>query len=304
MKYSLEQLMTFNQVAKSGSFSAAARVLQRSQSSVNMAMSNLEDDFNLRLFVRSPRKISLTTEGHTLLGYVKTIIEQCNALEQRASAFNTKTEDHVSLAIEVPYKTVSTVLYEFAMRFPEVDIHIREPFQGDVEAMVKKNEVDIGISMSRPVDSQFIEFIQLGKLIMVHVVSSDHPLSKQLPVSFLDLHRWRHITFGEQQKKIPTTEYLSSPLVWRVESYSSMIDATIAGLGWSSIPRIFVQRELEDGVLTELKQKEYPHTDWIVGVDLLWSRKKPAGRAMKWLINNLIQNKIFETDNSGNRTTI
>lgn len=201
MKYSLEQLMTFNQVAKSGSFSAAARVLQRSQSSVNMAMSNLEDDFNLRLFVRSPRKISLTTEGHTLLGYVKTIIEQCNALEQRASAFNTKTEDHVSLAIEVPYKTVSTVLYEFAMRFPEVDIHIREPFQGDVEAMVKKNEVDIGISMSRPVDSQFIEFIQLGKLIMVHVVSSDHPLSKQLPVSFLDLHRWRHITFGEQQKK-------------------------------------------------------------------------------------------------------
>lgn len=304
MKYSLDQLMTFEQVARSGSFSAAARVMKRSQSSVNMAMSNLEDEFNLSLFVRTPRQISLTPEGNTLREYVKTVLEQCNALEQRVSAFNIETEAHVSLAIEVPYKTVAAVLYEFAMQFPQVDIHVREPFQGDVEAMVRKNEVDVGISMSRPVDSDAIEFVQLGKLIMVHVVSSEHPLAKCLPVSFADLHRWRHITFGEQQKTIPSTEYLGSPLIWRVESYNAMIDATLAGLGWASVPRIFVQRELEEGILTELRQKEYPHTDWIVGVDLLWSRKKRAGRAMNWLIDRLLKNKIFEKDHAGNSTTL
>ncbi|ADU72014.1 transcriptional regulator, LysR family (plasmid) [Pantoea sp. At-9b] len=304
MKYSLDQLMTFEQVARSGSFSAAARVMKRSQSSVNMAMSNLEDEFNVSLFVRSPRQISLTPEGNTLREYVKTVLEQCNALEQRVSAFNIATEAHVSLAIEVPYTTVAAVLYEFAMHFPDVDIHVREPFQGDVEAMVRKNEVDVGISMARPVDSDTIEFAQLGKLIMVHVVSSQHPLAQRLPVSFADLHRWRHITFGEQQKTISTTEYLGSPMTWRVESYNAMIDAAIAGLGWASLPRIFVQRELEQGVLTELRQQEYPHTDWIVGVDLLWSRKKKPGRALSWLIDRLIKNKIFERDAAGNSTTL
>ncbi|MGB9096156.1 LysR family transcriptional regulator [Erwinia sp.] len=304
MKYSLEQLMTFEQVARNGSFSAAARAMKRSQSSVNMAMSNLEDEFGLQLFERTPRQISLTAEGDVLREYIKTVLEQCNSLEQRISAYNVQTEAHVSLAIEVPYLTVASVLYEFSMAFPEVDIHIKEPFQGDVEAMVRSGEVDMGITLSRPVDIDHIEFAQLGKLVMVHVASAAHPLAEAVPVSFADLHRWRHITFGDQQTSISTTEYLGSPRLWRVESYNAMLDAAVAGLGWASLPRLFIERELGEGKLVELRQQEYPHTDWIVGVDLLWSRKKKAGRALNWLRQNLIKHKIFDKDNAGNLTTL
>ncbi|MBK0034529.1 LysR family transcriptional regulator [Erwinia sp. S43] len=304
MKYSLEQLMVFEQVARSGSFSAAARNMKRSQSAVNMAMSNLEDEFNVRLFERSPRQVTLTGEGTVLREYIKTVLEQCNVLEQRVADYNIQTEACITLAIEVPYPTIAPVLYEFAMTFPQVDIHIREPHHGDVAGLVSRGEVDAGIVLSRRIDSDRLQFIQLGKLIMVHVVSASHPLVNQSPVSFTDLHRWRHITFGLQEQHIATTEYLGSPMLWRVESYNAMIAAAIAGLGWASLPRLFVQKELSEGTLVELRQQEYPHTDWVVGVDLLWSKKKNVGNSLNWLRNRIIQHKIFEHDNSGNRTTL
>ncbi|WP_243655206.1 LysR family transcriptional regulator [Raoultella sp. BIGb0138] len=300
----MEQLMVFEQVARSGSFSAAARALKRSQSSVNMAMSNLEDEFNLRLFERSPRQITLTGEGTVLREYIKTVLEQCNVLEQRVGAYNVQTEACITLAIEVPYPTIAPVLYEFAMTFPQVDIHIREPHQGNVTGLVSRGEVDAGIVIARMVDSDRLQFVQLGKVIMVHVVSASHPLAGQGPVSFADLHRWRHITFGPQEQHIATTEYLGSPMLWRVESYNAMIAAAIAGLGWASLPRLFIGKELHEGTLVELRQQEYPHTDWEVGVDLLWSKKKSVGKSLNWLRDRLIQHKIFEQDNSGNRTTL
>ncbi|MEZ3498447.1 LysR family transcriptional regulator [Pantoea sp. KPR_PJ] len=304
MKYSLDQLMAFDEVAKSGSFSSAARRMRKSQSSVNMAMSNLELELNLTLFERTPRQVRLTAEGEVLREYVKTILERCHAFEQRVAAFNDQIESHVSLAIELPYATIAPVLYEFSMTFPEVDIHIREPFRGDVEAMVRDGQVDLGIALSHPVESDKVAFTQLGKVVMVHVVSAGHPLAQRLPVSFADLHNWRHITFGSQEKKIATTEYLDSPMRWQVESYSAMLDATLAGLGWASLPREFVSHELRAGTLTELRQQEYPHTDWIVGVDLLWSRQAKAGKAQIWLRDRLVRHKIFEQDTAGNRTTL
>ncbi|WP_033792415.1 LysR family transcriptional regulator [Pantoea septica] len=304
MKYSLEQLMVFEQVAKSGSFSSAARQLKKSQSSVNMAMSNLELELDLCLFERTPRQVRLTPEGEVLREYVKTILERCQAFDQRVTAFNQQIESHVSLAIELPYVTIAPVLYEFSMTFPEVDIHIKEPFRGDVEAMVKNGEVDLGIALSHPVESEKIQFRQLGKVVMVHVVSAAHPLAQRIPVSFADLHSWRHITFGSQETRIATTEYLGSPMLWRVESYSAMLEAALAGLGWASLPREFVERELRAGTLIELRQQEYPHTDWIVGIDLLWSKQAPAGKAQRWLRDRLVKHKIFEQDRAGNRTTL
>ncbi|WP_245880256.1 substrate-binding domain-containing protein [Superficieibacter electus] len=220
------------------------------------------------------------------------------------AAFNQQIESHVSLAIELPYVTIAPVLYEFSITFPEVDIHIKEPFQGDVEAMVRNGEVDMGIALSHSVESDKIQFTQLGKVVMVHVVSADHPLAQRVPVSFADLHNWRLITFGSQEKRIATTEYLSSPMLWRVESYSAMLEAALAGLGWASLPREFVSHELRAGTLVELRQQEYPHTDWIVGVDLLWSKQVKAGKAQIWLRDRLVKHKINEQDNAGNRTTL
>ena len=50
MRYSLDQLEIFSAVVEAGSFSAAARRQQRTQSSVSAAIANLEADLGVLLF--------------------------------------------------------------------------------------------------------------------------------------------------------------------------------------------------------------------------------------------------------------
>ena len=59
----LEQTIAFVTTVEAGSFSAAARKLNKSQSSVSIGVSNLEDELGLSLFDRQTRKPTLTKAG-------------------------------------------------------------------------------------------------------------------------------------------------------------------------------------------------------------------------------------------------
>lgn len=56
MHYSPEALIAFVEAAALGSFSAAARKLRKSQSTISTAIANLEADLGLTLFDRQARQ--------------------------------------------------------------------------------------------------------------------------------------------------------------------------------------------------------------------------------------------------------
>ena len=60
------QLRALVAVVEEGSFSAAARKLKRVQSAISTSMANLETQLGVRLFQRTTRRVSPTTEGHAL----------------------------------------------------------------------------------------------------------------------------------------------------------------------------------------------------------------------------------------------
>ena len=60
----------FLEVAKAGSFSAAARKLYMSQSAVSQQIILLEDEMQLKLFERSGYKPKLTAEGKKLYAFL------------------------------------------------------------------------------------------------------------------------------------------------------------------------------------------------------------------------------------------
>ena len=67
MRYSPEALTAFVETVSTGSFSAAARRLRKSQSTVSTAIANLEADLGVTLFDRSSRHPVLTPEGERAL---------------------------------------------------------------------------------------------------------------------------------------------------------------------------------------------------------------------------------------------
>jgi DNA-binding transcriptional LysR family regulator len=71
----LDLLRAFVAVAESGSFTAAAEVVGRSQSAVSQKVLRLEDILQRRVFERTSRSLSLTREGEQLLVAARRMLE-------------------------------------------------------------------------------------------------------------------------------------------------------------------------------------------------------------------------------------
>ena len=297
MRFSLDQLETFLLVVKTGSFSATARKLGKTQSTISAAIANIEIDLNIFLFDRTTRKPTLTAAGRKLLIEAEAVIERCIALEAHADSLSDDNPPELTLAIEIPYNTVMPVLTAFEAVFPFIDLTIRNPVYGDVSELVLKGEAELGIAFAQPGYPAELDFIQLGKLVMVHVTHPDHPLAKLEKVRFSDLHIHRHLAFSAHANKLPSTEYLRATKEWQAESYLALVEMVQAGLGWATLPRQLIHRELKQGELVELQLEAYPYTDWLVGVDLLWTKRRHPGEAERWLRERFQKNKVFELDN-------
>lgn len=303
MRFSLDQLQMFVQAAQNGSFSAAARKLGKTQSTVSVAIANLEADLGVELFDRSARNPVLTATGQKILLQAEAVLERCLTLQAHADCLSEAVEPHLSIVIETPYGPLMPALQEFEQAFPYVDLLIRHPLSGDASELVARGEAVLGIAFSQPGYPQELEFQQLGKLIMLHVCHPEHPLAQLDSVTFDDLHVHRRLAFSAHANKLPSSEYLRSTQLWQAENYLALLEMVRAGLGWATLPRQLIQRELAKGELVELQLGAYPHTDWLIGVDLLWARQRVMGKAERWLKERLLRQKVYEVDRRGQSTT-
>ena len=71
----IDLLRTFAAVADTGSFTAAAELVARTQSAVSLQVKRLEEAVGQRVFERTSRSLALTAAGETLLGYARRILE-------------------------------------------------------------------------------------------------------------------------------------------------------------------------------------------------------------------------------------
>lgn len=82
-----QEIAAFVQIAKSGTFSAAARALDLTPSAVSKLVSRLEKRFGVRLFNRSTHSVRLSQEGEALLQRASRVLEAMDDTDKLADAF-------------------------------------------------------------------------------------------------------------------------------------------------------------------------------------------------------------------------
>ncbi|MCF8117924.1 MAG: LysR family transcriptional regulator, partial [Desulfarculaceae bacterium] len=145
-----QQLEAFRQLARTGSFSLAARATLRTQPAVSQQIKALEEEMGCPLVERKGRRYAgLTPAGKRLLAFCQNAAEQEQALREDLAALAGRTFGRLRLAAPLTtlMQLAPPVLRQYAERFPEVELTLWDRPQAQVRAMLMAGEADLGLGL-------------------------------------------------------------------------------------------------------------------------------------------------------------
>lgn len=135
----LDQLRIFIAVADEGTFNRAAHKLGRALSVVSYGIGALESQLGAKLFDRQgSRRPVLTEAGRALLADARGVTDNVDGLVARARGIRQGIETEIALAVDVmvPSATVASVLRDFQIVFPTVNLRLHVEALGAVAALI------------------------------------------------------------------------------------------------------------------------------------------------------------------------
>lgn len=283
MYYSPESLEAFVQSVASGSFSGAARALSKSQSTISVAVSSLEDHLGFALFERTSRNLVLTEEGRRVLAQVREILAANQRLDDVALRLAQGIEPRVTLAISDhwPAGHHDQLLNQFAKKFPEVEFECLIAENEDVIELLKNGRAQLGLITKQPNSST--ELVNRSLAISGRTgiyLAKNHPLSEQGVVTLDDLKGIRQLQLNTWSR---AGIQRSEGLVWSASSYILLLDMAQQGFGWAKLPCWMVDHFGNES-LTLLPIAGWPQQ---INLEIIWSARHGVGPACLWMIDQL-----------------
>lgn len=186
----VRRMRVLREVARQGSFSAAAEVLAYTQSAVSQQIAALEREAGTTLVERSSRGIRLTDAGRALVTHADAILARLADAEAELEAIAGLRGGSLRLA---SFPTAGATIMplaiaEFRRRHPGVDISLTQAEPPEARAALKSGEHDIALLIDelRP-PSDGIERLHLLDDPMYVVLPRDHPLAGRRGLRLGDL---------------------------------------------------------------------------------------------------------------------
>ncbi|RYX98048.1 MAG: LysR family transcriptional regulator [Comamonadaceae bacterium] len=286
MRHSPEALTAFAEAATLGSFSAAARKLGKSQSTVSTAVANLEIDLGLVLFDRTSRKPTLTAHGKVLLGKVQEILAASDRLDLAASQLGAGLEAKLSVVWSDTYQSdqFEEILGSFEQRFPDLEFECLIAEHGDLVSLVQTGRAHIGVVAAQgsyPPDIGAATIAEQSEITLF--VAKNHALAGERDITPEVLARHRELRLDTYLAGAEPAAP-GSRRRWSAPSYLMVMEMAVLGFGWAPIPRWMVTRFAAEK-LHELDARGWPRR---VPVDAVWSRRAPLGTAGTWLLQQML----------------
>jgi DNA-binding transcriptional LysR family regulator len=296
-----DQLRTFLEVAKQGSFSRAGQKVFRSQSAVSAQIRQIESEYGERLLDRSGKTVRLTPAGEVFREYAQRMLSLRD--ESLRAVADHGTDPRGVLALGANEATclyvLPNVFAEYLRLYPSVQVSIYRNFSHKILERLDSGAIDVGI-VTLPVKMPMLKVRTIFRDRLVLMVSADNPLAQhdKVPISMV----------VEQPVILPRTGFtrrimdkLFRPyrdkLHVRMELPSiGMIKSFVAaGLGVSLISESFARDEVQSGKVKLIALKDNELTREL---GLAYRRNRSLPRAAEVFIE-LLQRR---TAHSGQKT--
>jgi LysR family transcriptional regulator, low CO2-responsive transcriptional regulator len=252
------QVRAFCALARTGSFTQAARELHLTQSGISHSMKALERDVGCRLLDKLGKKVVLTQAGEQLLHHSKKILQEMAVARETLARLGKWGRGRLRLGASTTacQHIIPPVLREFKESFPDHAITI-EP--GDTPELVDAllhQRIDLALSLAS--HEPQLEFHPLFTDELHFIVAALHPWAKagrversEIPRQNYILYNKRSITFRLIEDYFRREEMVLNTVI-EVGSMEATKELVKLGIGVSILAPWIARKEIEDGSLVAL----------------------------------------------------
>ena len=248
----LEQYKIFAAVARTRSFSGAAKQLYISQPAVSQSVKSLEEELGFQLFLRTPKGVKLTSEGEMLYGYIHSAFNLIASGEDRLEGMRRMQagELRIGAGDTLTKYILIDCLHRFHSRYPDIRLSVVNRTTPQTLQMLKAGELDLAVC-NLPVDCEGVESAPCMRVQDVFVAGTrfGHLFGRRVPLAELARQPLIMLESASNSRQFVERFFTGQGVLLTPEielgAYDLLFDFAGIGLGVSCVIEEF-SRELID----------------------------------------------------------
>ncbi|MGV8057933.1 MAG: selenium metabolism-associated LysR family transcriptional regulator [Smithellaceae bacterium] len=260
----MQQMEAIISLVQEGSFSRAARKMLLSQPALTKNIKNIENYLGVRIVNRSSLGISLTPEGKIVYQYAQRIIKLRNDAGEKIIrlAENTGGDIYISASTIPATYILPQALSLFRKQSENVRLHVQVADSEEATNMVLAGDVEIGLIGRNPLHRKLVSE-PLWKDRLILAVPRTHPWCKKESITREELSQEPFVirekgsatrnVMESYLKEHPSASLVQLNICSELGSSEAVREAIIAGLGVSILSCQAIRREIQQGLLQEIK---------------------------------------------------
>ena len=263
MLVKLDLYRIFWQVAKSESFSKAAKSLYMTQPAISQSIMQLENELDIRLFNRTPKGVNLTAEGKNLFDYVNSAIKLIDAGEEKILEYKNLSVGELKIGVgdTISRYFLLPYLEKFHNEYPNIKFKIINGTTFELCSILKSGEIDIAIC-NFPIKDNSLEMSRILDIQDVFVCGENYKKNIEENIKFEDLSKHPLILLekGSNSRKYVDKFILSKGIKIEPEfelgSHDLLLEFAKINLGIACVTREFSEEYINKGLVYEVKTEE------------------------------------------------
>lgn len=279
----MRSLRAFVTVVDTGSVTAAARRMWRTQPAITLQIRRLEEQVGKPLFEPAARRPQITPDGEILLGYARAILQMHDELWRRMQTQH--IEGRVVLGTPDLYAAylLPQILTGFRAAYPSIEVDLRCALSRTLMGALDAKEIDIALVTAMP-GIRAGEFVRKEPLVWVS--GQDHAAYNENPVPLALLppgNLYRDVA-------LEALDRMGRP--WRLACISESISGLQAAVFSGFAISVVAKSALVPGMRVLGRQECFPE---LPEIDLVLHRSAgqssaAAGCLADFVVANLLQN--------------
>ena len=265
-----DALKTFVTLVEVKNFTKTADILLMSQPNVSLHIKKLEQEFQTKLLLRSPKYIKITPTGEILYERAKqmiTIYEQTRRdIEERHNTI--KGELKIGASFTIGEYILPSLLIDLQNDYPELELQVVIGNTEEIVQSVRLYNVDIGLIEGQTNEKELsVHSFMQDELFIVS--SNNHELAskKELTIADLQNQAWvtREVGSGTREylNHLIRSNGLKTKSLLTISSNQGIKETLIKnGMGLSLLSRSVIERDVQHKTLSilQVKNETFPRT--------------------------------------------